>query len=151
MSWLADLEREFKYACEECGKTSTYLLKQHGYDYTLPQKCVSCGSQAEYIGFKPIKLGMRSKVAFEHNGRKGFLHTDGKGGVRYTSASREHYLETGDIKPCYTDGYREHLVKTNQSHLLKEVSRNEIIEDRKKNKEISKLATPVVAIPADVD
>ncbi len=150
MSWLADLEREFKYKCPECNKVSVYLLKQHGYDYSQPQTCLGCGSLATYIGFNPVKLGIRSKVAFEHNGRKGYMTTDGRGNVRYTSASKEHYLETGDVKPHYTKGYEEHLRKTNQGDFLKETTRSEIIEQRERNKELSKLAKPVVAMPEDV-
>lgn len=149
MSWLADLDREFRYLCPECSKLSVYLLKQHGYDYRQPQKCLHCGTMAKYEGFNPIKLRMRSRVAFEHNGVKGYMTTDGRGDVRYTAASKEHYLETGDIKPAYTEGYQEHLKKSGRGDLLKEVKREEIIEAREKNKELSKLATPVVAIPED--
>lgn len=150
MSWLADLEREFKYKCPQCDKVSVYLLKQHGYDYSQPQSCLECGGPASYIGFNSLKLGIRSKVAFEHNGRKGYMTTDGRGNVRYTSASREHYLETGNIKPQYTKGYEEHLRKTGKGDLLKETTREEIIKAREENKELSKLAKPVVAIPEDV-
>jgi hypothetical protein len=150
MSWLADLEREFKYECAECGEVSVYLLKQHGYDYRQPQKCLHCGASSKYIGFNTVKLGIRSKVAFEHNGRKGFMTTDGRGTVRYTSASKEHYLETGNIKPQYTKGYEDHLRKTGQQDMLKEVTRQEIIDERAKNKEVSKLAKPVMAVPEDV-
>lgn len=149
MSWLADLEREYRYECETCKKESTYLL---GKDcaYQLPQRCVFCGEPASYVGFNPVKLGIRSKVAFEHNGRKGYICSDGRGNVRYTSASKEHYLETGNIKPQYTSGYVEHLKKTGQEDSLKETTRQEIIDSREKNKELSKLAKPVMAVPADV-
>jgi len=150
MSWLADLEREFRYECDSCNKTSLYLLKQHGYDYRQPQECVHCGSPAKYVGFESIKLGMRSKIAFEHNGRKGFMHNDGKGNIRYTAASKEHYLETGNVKPQYTRGYAEHLEKTGHGDLLKGSTKKEIIDQREKNKDLSKLATPVMAIPDDV-
>lgn len=150
MSWLADLEREFRYECGVCDGTSVYLLKQHGYDYTQPQQCVHCGGIAHYVGFNTLKLGMRSKIAIEHNGIKGYLTTDGRGKVRYTAASKEHYLETGNIKPHYTAGYEEHLRKTGKADYLKESTREEIIKAREKNKELSKLATPVMAIPEDV-
>lgn len=150
MSWLADLEREFRYECANCGKISVYVLRQHNCDYTQPQPCIECGEPAKYAGFKPIKLGIRSKVAFEHNGRKGYMTTDGRGNVRYTSASREHYLETGNVKPHYTKGYEEHLKKTGHEDLLQETSREEIIASREKNKDLSKLAKPVMAIPEDV-
>jgi len=150
MSWLADLEREYRYECDECQKVSVYLLKQQDYDYRQPQTCTHCGSTASYVGFNPVKLGVRSKVAFEHNGRKGYICSDGRGNVRYTSAAKEHYLETGDVKPQYTSGYVDHLKKTGQEDLLKETKRSEIIESREKNKELSKLAKPVMAVPADV-
>lgn len=151
MSWLSELEREFRYECPSCGYVSVYKLKQHDYDYTQPQKCIECGEQAKYVGFKTLKLGMRTKVAIERNGRKGYMHTDGKGGVRYTSASKEHYMETGDVRPCYTREYAEHLQKTGQGHLLEETKRDKIIADRERNKELAKKARPVLVEATNED
>lgn len=149
MSWLSELEREFKYECIDCKEESIYLLKQHDHDYTQPRLCVFCGKQAEYIGFNPIKVSMRSKVAFEKNGVKGYATSDGKGNVRYISAAKEHYMETGDIRPSYTKKYADHLKATGREDQLKTQSRSEIIQEREKNKDLSKLAKPVMAVPED--
>jgi len=150
MSWLDSVEREYRYKCESCGDT-IICASTLGWPACAEDILCKCGASARYDGFNPTKLNIRGRVAFEHNGRKGYQITDGRGNVRYVSASKEHYLETGDIKPSYTSGFVDHMKKIGQvDQLAKETKRDEIIEARKKHAEISKLATPVSVIPDDV-
>lgn len=128
MGWLDEAEYEFQFECTE-GHVSTWKAKDCDKE---PRDCLVCGAKAEYKRFVAEPLLLRGKVAFEHNGRLGYRITDGKGGVRHTAAAKEHYLETGDIKPAYTPAFRDHLVKTGQIDKLVPYSRQEIIDERKK-------------------
>lgn len=142
MSWMDDIEREFKYRCGECGGVSLYTLKQTDPGFREDHPCENCGSPALYDGFLPIKMHLRGKVAFDQNGRKAYAITDGKGNVRYTSASKEHYYETGDIKPHYTPAYEEHLRKTGNVEQLETIKHAELIKRRRETKEFAKTLRP---------
>lgn len=141
MSWLNDIERDFKYECESCG--DVFIERYLSGDPTIrdPKPC-SCGAQAQYAGFLPMQLNLRGKVAFDQNGRKGYQITDGKGGVRYVSATKQHYLETGDIKPQYTKEYERHLRSTGREELLEGQKYDSLVEARKKNQELAKKIKP---------
>lgn len=128
MGWLDEAEYEFQYRCPD-GHVSCW--KGRDCD-RAPRECLVCGQTAEYLRFVAEPMLLRGKVAFEHNGRLGYRITDGKGGVRHTSATKDNYLETGDIKPAYTPAFRDHLVKTGQVDKLVPYSRQEIIDERKK-------------------
>jgi hypothetical protein len=130
MSWLNTTEYEYRYKCEG-GHTSIFVA--HTCDRE-PRKCDECGEQAEYDGFNPLQLSLRGKVSYEQNGRKAFRITDGKGGVRYVSETKERYLESGDVRPSYTKSYSEHLVKEGKQDLLETQSRAEIVAARESNK-----------------
>lgn len=134
MSWLEELERDYKYKCESCGKTHIHTSDQ-GYPACKEDRPCECGGLAHYDGFLPTMLNLRGKVAFDQNGRKGYQITDGRGGVRYVSATKEHYLETGDIKPTYTKAYAEHLRATGHADQLVETKYKDLIEERKKTQE----------------
>lgn len=128
MGWLDEAEYEFQFECAD-GHLSAWREKACDKE---PRECLNCGKAAEYKRFVADPINLRGKVAYEHNGRVGFRITDGKGGVRHTSATKEHYLETGDIKPAYTPAFQEHLKKTGQIDKLVPYSRQEIIDERKK-------------------
>jgi len=127
MGWLDTVEYEYRYKCAE-GHVSVF--EQHDCD-RQPRRCIECGESAEYDGFNPLHLLLRGKVAYEKNGRKAFRITDGNGNVRHVSATKEHYMETGDIKPSYTPGYAKALKETGREDLLAAQSRDEIIASRK--------------------
>ena len=126
MSWLSETEYEYRYKCGS-GHTSIYVA--HACDKE-PRNCHECSEPAEYDGFNPLQLNLRGKVSYEQNGRKAFRVTDGKGGVRYVSETKERYLESGEVKPSYTKAYSEHLVKEGKKDLLETQSRAEIIAAR---------------------
>jgi hypothetical protein len=104
---------------------------------------------AEYEYFLPIKMALRGRVAFDQNGRKGYAISDGKGGVRYVSATKLHYQETGDIKPHYTRAYEEHLRKEQKEDLLETSSYKDIVDSRKKTQEFAKTIKPANAAAAE--
>lgn len=141
MSWLNDIEREFKYECEDCGELFTIKLVSSDPTARDSKPC-SCGSLAQYAGFLPTQLNLRGKVSYDQNGRKAYQITDGKGNVRYVSATKQHYLETGDIKPQYTKGYVEHLKSTGKEDLLEGQKYDSLVEGRKRNQEIAKRVKP---------
>jgi DNA-directed RNA polymerase subunit RPC12/RpoP len=142
MSWLEDIERTFKYECSDCGGVTMRTLKQSDPSVREDIPCAHCGSSAKYSCFLPIKMHLRGKVAFDQNGRKAYAITDGRGNVRYTSATKEHYLETGDIKPHYTRPYEEHLIKTGHADQLETVKHKDLVEQRRKTKEYAKTLRP---------
>jgi hypothetical protein len=143
MGWLDETEYEFQFRCVD-GHISAFK----GRDCDRgPRACLVCGESAEYLKFVGEPMLLRGKVAFERNGRLGYEIRDGKGGVRHVSAVKEHYLETGDIKPAYTREYRERLIKAGEIDKLIPYSRQEIIDERKARKQAaaSKLSDSVLA------
>ena len=131
--WLDNQEREYIYSCPQCGEFTVNMVAKHP-DYTYPRTC-DCGAEATYVKFLPIKINIRGKVAYEQNGRKAYQITDGKGNVRYVSATKMHYHETGDIQPQYTKSYSDHLVKTGNADQLEGSKYNDIVAERKKTLE----------------
>ena len=142
MSWLDDIDRDFKYGCKLCDAVTYITIKQTDPGTREDHPCQFCGEPAQYLGFLPIKMNIRGRVAFEQNGRKAYAITDGKGGVRYVSATKEHYQETGDIKPQYTRAYEEHLLKTGKGELLETKKYDDLVADRKRTKEYAKKLRP---------
>lgn len=129
MSWLNSIERKYKYTCEGCEKSFIHVSSESFDICKEPRTCV-CGGVANYSGFEPTPLNLRGKVAFDQNGRKGYAITDGRGNVRYVSATKEHYNNTGDIKPQYTKAYADHLRKVGQEDQLVEQKYDDLIKDR---------------------
>lgn len=129
MSWLSTLERDYKYTCVACGKTLVNRSAE-GYPACKDSRLCECGGEATYNGFLPTKINIRGKVSYEQNGRKAYMVTDGKGNVRYVSATKEHYCETGDIKPQYTRAYEQHLKKVGQEEQLEETKYDKLVADR---------------------
>lgn len=130
MGWLDEAEYEFQYRCPD-GHLSVWQEKTCDKE---PRDCLECGVKAEYLCFVAQPMLLRGRVAYEQNGRKALRITDGKGGVRYTSVTKENYLETGDVKPAYTSAYQDHLIKTGKVDQLIPYSRDEIIKERAKKK-----------------
>ena len=130
MGWLDNAEYEFQYRCPD-EHISVWEEKTCDKE---PRDCLICGKTAEYLRFVGKPMLLRGKVAYEHNGRLGYQIRDGKGGVRYVSAAKEHYLETGDIKPAYSQAYREKLIANGEIDKLIPYSRQEIIDQRKERK-----------------
>jgi hypothetical protein len=137
MGWLEEAEYEFQYRCPD-GHLSIWEEKTCDKE---PRLCLVCGATAEYLRFVGKPMLLRGKVAFEHNGRLGYQIRDGKGGVRYVSAAKEHYLETGDIKPAYSKAYREKLIAAGEIDRLIPYSRQEIIDERKARKAAASAAS----------
>jgi hypothetical protein len=133
LSWMNDIDRDFVYTCPHCRESFRVTMKQNDPSYRDPRPC-ACGHMAEYEYFLPIKMALRGRVAFDQNGRKGYAISDGKGGVRYVSATKLHYQETGDIKPHYTRAYEEHLRKEQKEDLLETSSYKDIVDSRNKRK-----------------
>lgn len=148
MSWLDNLERDFKYKCGSCGADTICTLNQADPNYRVDHPCGSCGGSASYEGFLPMLLNLRGKVAFEQNGRKAYTITDGRGNVRYVSATKQHYQETGDIKPHYTRAYEEHLVKTGNVDQLQEVKYKDLVAKRKETLDFAKKLRPELTLSA---
>lgn len=141
MSWLDDIKREFMYECEDCGsrliESQTTCEATDQDKFRLPRKC-ECGGVAGYVKTLPLQFNLATKVAFEHNGVKGYVISDGKGGVQYRAASKDKWMDTGEVKPQYTPAYEAHLRKTGQGHMLQGTNSEEILTRRKQNKELKK-------------
>jgi len=151
MSWLENIQRDFRFKCKGCGSTFLCTLNQSDPTYKDSRPC-QCGAQAEYDGFLPIKMLLRGRVAFDQHGRKGYVVTDGKGNVRYESAIRKIYNETGDIRPQYTTAYQEHLRKEGKEDLLENMTYKEVIDSRKKIVELKeKIKSPATHTQAKED
>lgn len=145
---MNDIDRDFVYKCPHCDESFRITMKQHDPSYREPKTC-ACGGMAEYSHFLPIKMMLRGRVAFDQNGRKGYAISDGKGGVRYVSATKLHYQETGDIKPQYTRAYEEHLRKEQKEDLLEGSSYKDIVDSRKKTQAYAKTIKPATAAAAE--
>ena len=93
MSWLDTVEYEYRYKCEE---EHISVFPSHECD-RQPRACLECGEEAAYDGFNPLHMNLAGKVSYEQNGRLAYRITSPNGVVRHVSATKEHYLETGDI------------------------------------------------------
>jgi DNA-directed RNA polymerase subunit RPC12/RpoP len=147
---MNDIDRDFVYKCSKCDASFSVTLKQNDPSYREPKPC-TCGHVAEYEYFLPIKMTLRGKVAFDQNGRKGYAITDGKGGVRYVSATKMHYQETGDIKPIYTKAYEDQLRKEGKTDLLEERKYKDLVADRKRTQEFAKTIKPATQASVEKD
>lgn len=151
MSWLDNIEREFKYQCGSCDKEFILCLRQSDPAYRDPKPC-ECGGTASYTGFLPIKMLLRARESFDQNGRKAYAVRDGKGGVRYISGTRHVYQETGDIRPQYTPAYEAHLRKSGKDDLLETTTYKEVVDSRKKIAELKeKIKSPATHTQAKED
>lgn len=142
MSWLNELERDFKYQCKQ-GHINFFRMQSDTPDEVVraDTPCQECGEPAEYAGFVPTKLGMTGKVLFEQNGRYGYEIRRPDGTIARISKTKYDYLESFDkdenidpetgkracakITPGYTPAYKEHLRKIGRQDLLQESYVNE--------------------------
>lgn len=133
------MKRDFQYECLKCGISFIETrVPDEEESYRAPRACPECEGTSMYKRCLPLKMNLASKVAFERNGVKGYVIKDGQGGVQYRAASKDHWMDTGEVKPQYTPAYENHLRKTGQSHMLQQTDAGEIMEKRKKNKQLSK-------------
>jgi hypothetical protein len=155
LSWIGETPRTAIYKCVGCDHLQTQtVIPQKDVpteSWKKSQVCSECGDLCEYIKILPIKMNVRSMVAIEHNGRRGYISTDGTGKPTYISATKMHYLKTGNVLPQYTSGYEEHLRKNGYADMLQPSTREEIIDQREKNKKISERVTPVTATVSTED
>jgi len=126
MSWLEEVEYEYRYLCPE-GHLSIFESRTCDRE---PRLCLDCGSLAEYDGFNPLQLGMIGKVSYEQNGRRAFRVTDGKGMVHHISETKQHYMDTGNIKPAYSREYEASLRKAGRDDLLQGKKGTDLIKER---------------------
>lgn len=112
-SWLADLERVFRYECKSCAQKHFFTMKTSDHDQDATETrglCGSCGAQGlDYLGqdlAEKFNIANRTKEAFDQNGRLAY-----KVGDSYISKTKYDYMETGKIENQYTPAYREHLLK----------------------------------------
>lgn len=136
MSWLEELERDYKYQCED-KHLSLFRMPDSTPDEVVraDATCHECGKAATYLGFAPIKLGQTGRVLFEQNGRYGYEIRRPDGSITRISKTKWDYLESfsrGDIDPkteqvaaakitpAYTPAYKEHLRKIGRTDLLQE-------------------------------
>jgi hypothetical protein len=141
---MNELVYDFKFMCQ---KGHVNVVKGTASDRPSEIECQECGEIASYTGFIPIKLGMTGRVMYEQNGRLAYRITDSKGNVTHRSVAKEHYYETGNIKPAYSDAYADHLKKSGQERLLREQTRDEIIKSRSETK--SEVERKVTALTYD--
>lgn len=141
MSWLSDIKYDCHYECSD--KHVSIFDMTNGADGDVDRAdrtCLECGQPAAYTGFVPKeRISLFTKVAYEHNGRKGYRVTDGRGGVHHVSESKMRYTETGDVVPGYTREYAAHLKATGRSDLLETSKREDIIKARKEGLSGSKI------------
>jgi hypothetical protein len=117
VGWLDELKYDYLYACE-CGLEIVAEFKEADI-------MCDCGRKAPYVKMLPMELGLSGKVSFDQNGRKAFM-LQGKKGRRptYISATKMHYLETGEIKPQYTSAYERQMMKESPEFLEGDTNMN---------------------------
>lgn len=126
MSWLDEVEYEFRYKCPN-GHLNIFEARTCDREARL---CLDCGALAEYDGFNPIQLGMVGKVAYEQNGRRAFRIQDSRGNVHHISETKQRYLDTGDIKPAYTREYEGALRDAGRHDLLEGKKHGDLVKER---------------------
>lgn len=127
MSWLEERKLTAMFKCLKCRQL-------HNFDYTPKDwtnemrrplleneefPCECGGTQVEYVGTKPFRVGGCVKELFEQNGRMGIRTRDMAGNVSYRSLTKENYLKTGDTSSKLTKGYEEHVHKTMAESAMK--------------------------------
>jgi hypothetical protein len=121
MGWLDNLEYDYLYVCATCGGETIATAREDA----CPCAHEGCGGTAGFVKMIPMELGLSGKVAFEQNGRKAFM-IQGKKGRKptYISATKMHYLDTGEIKPHYTKEYEAHVGKQSPEFLEGDTNMN---------------------------
>ena len=110
MGWLDELKYDYLYQCE-CGRELVAEFRENDV-------LCDCGRMAPYVKMVPMEIGLSGKVSFEQNGRKAYMIQGKKGGrPTYISATKMHYLDTGEIKPHYTKEYEAHVGKQSPEFL----------------------------------
>lgn len=129
--WLADLnaDRVFNYRFEDGSVVSGTLKELNDmYQFGVNGTTLLTGEPgegfvtfdgrcAEYAGFEPVKLGQRSSVMYEKNGRKAYMQRDSNGNISYVSATKMHYLKTGKIENQYSSDYQAVIEKQVQAEV----------------------------------
>jgi hypothetical protein len=117
MGWLDDLKYDYQYVCT-CGQELVAEFKAEDV------QC-DCGQKAPFVKMIPMEVGISGKVSFDQNGRKAFM-IQGKKGRKptYISATKMHYLATGEIKPQYTSEYERHVASQSPEFLEGDTNMN---------------------------
>jgi hypothetical protein len=105
MSWIEDNEYEFEYVCDRGHRT---IIKQPAnMEREEFVQCATCKFPASYKGFKPQKLSLMSKVAYDRNGRQAYAISDGES-TAYISKTKYEYLQSGKVESRLTREYERH-------------------------------------------
>ena len=126
MSWMDEIEYEFRYRCPN-GHLEVFKALTCDRE---AKSCSDCGALSEYDGFNPVQLGMIGKVSYEQNGRKAFRITDGNGMLQHISETKRNYMESGDIKPGYTSAYENALRTSGRDDLLQSKKHGDLVKER---------------------
>jgi len=120
MSWLDDLEYNYRYKCTGCGEAIRRRSKE-GTDVMRNKfvLCPDCGSTTEYEGFDAEPCKQTHRVEYEQNGRKAVAIRGKDGKMKYVSKTKLNYLKTGRSDGQYTKGYQEQIDKENQEQALR--------------------------------
>jgi hypothetical protein len=146
MSWMDTVEYEYKFKCAE-GHVS--IFEEHSCDRE-DRGCLApdCDLVARYEGFKPLKMMITGKVAYDQNGRKAFRISHQDGTVRHVSETKMRYMETGDMVPSYTKEYAAHLRAAGKGDQLETQTMSEMKASRKATEEFKKRIVPVTSFDA---
>ncbi len=131
MSWLEDLEYDFKFECENLHQNTVRAKAKEGRPE--PPACSECGEALQYRGFKPQQIKQTHNVEFEQNGRKA-VRTRGKNGeIQHVSKTKLNYMKTGRVESQYTKDYKEHIEKENEKAVKAAMEKEKKEEARRRN------------------
>lgn len=115
MSWLADREILYRYKMKD---GSIRHVKMSAADDAPKSHTFDDGAVGKYNGFEPEEIKQTHNVEYDQNGRKAMRTRDKNGNITNISQTKLHYMKTGRVEHQYTDEYKQHLMKTNQTQLL---------------------------------
>lgn len=75
------------------------------------------GLKASYAGFEPHKIGQKSEIVYEKNGRKAVAIRDRDGSMRYISETKRHYQKTGKVEQQFSKAMQVEIEKGVQKEL----------------------------------
>ena len=124
MNWFQEAANNtnFKYVFEDGSSilgTLTQLSGLAGQTIKgLPGEAIEIdGLKATYAGFEPIKIGQKSEVFYEKNGRKAVAIRDRDGTMKYISETKRHYKKTGEVKQQFSRALETEIEKSVQREL----------------------------------
>lgn len=118
MSWLDELEYDYRYLCPN-GHEFVVRQKEKP-DRDVPLTCDECGEPAAYQGLVPMVLKSTTAIEGEQNGRKYVEYKDGNGRVRRISKTKLEYLRTGkSTESVLANDYKRHLERSQVSSAQK--------------------------------